>query len=623
MVHTIVKAKDVNLEDYPFISEADEKEGINPDISLTVGDLHGNALKLFWVLIKQNALKLNPIDGRSSKELYERFVAIYKTPVDQLTKEDLAEFKRILDGATINRLAMLRIIGDELADRGENDYFTLKILKRLGNAGVRTEILLSNHSAEFLDNHHKGSLEHPQDLLGESNGKSMHNLGKLIERGLVSSKEVTSIVKENYLPSLKAVSYSIDKTVEPPRLTLYTHEPVGIETIRSLAKMYGVSYDDSTIDTMCRTIDKINEKVYRDLYKHSVHDHHRKYLSEWDSGLGRIAIPHDQPLLRLMWNRGDTDQNYHDRDVHQGLEQSPYGIELPAQQNGYQLALMHGHDGPSKKIFTNDKEITDEASYLPNMYNTDNDLGKRELRGDFHMVVSNDTPAPLMLQQLPLPAQMHTILHRIEETLKNEIPKRTERQWHKQFVDHELERYAHMDRQNHNGYKLNYTQPLIHFMSIYNVPYIKGENVVDYSMRVAEANRGYATRVEEFKKESLHQDQAAFYSKNHDLAKEALKDIKQLIETSDWEVGRWGSRSKIEVNGEMKPIPNHLHAIYKKCIEAENGGNPAQLTQDIHDIAAKALEPKSKLFARFRERYQSTLDVYTVIEQDTRNLLKP
>ncbi|WP_131751011.1 hypothetical protein [Legionella erythra] len=92
------------------------------------------------------------------------------------------------------------------------------------------EILLSNHSAKFLDNHHKGSLEHPEDLLGKSNGQSMDNLGKLIERGLVSSQEVTGIVKENYLPSLKAVSYSIDKRVEPPRLTLYTHAPVGTMT---------------------------------------------------------------------------------------------------------------------------------------------------------------------------------------------------------------------------------------------------------------------------------------------------------------------------------------------------------------------------------------------------------
>lgn len=190
-------------------------------------------------------------------------------------------------------------------------------------------------------------------------------------------------------------------------------------------------------------------------------------------------------------------------------------------------------------------------------------------------------------------------------------------------MKHELARYAHMDRHNHNGYIPDYTQPLIHFMSIYNVPYTKGEDVVDYSLRVAQGNRGYAIRVDEFKKESLHQEQSDFYSKSHNLAKEALNDIKQLIETSDWQVGRWGSRSKIEVNGKMKPVPNHLHAIYKKCLEAENGGNPAQLTQDIHDIAAKALEPKSRLFERFRERYQSTLDVYTVIERDTRNLLKP
>ncbi|MDX1837201.1 hypothetical protein DIZ81_06895 [Legionella taurinensis] len=615
MTHTVVKEKDVNLEEYPFSSEADEKERIKEDISLTIGDLHGNSLKLFWILVKQNALKLNPIDGRTPKQLYERFVAIYKTPADQLTKADLEEFNRILDGASLNRLAMLRLIGDELADRGQNDYFTLKILKRLGDAGVRTEILLSNHSAEFLDNHHRGSLKKPEDLLGDENARSMHNLGTLLERGLVDSEEITSIVKDHYLPALKAISYSIDNTVQPPRLTLYTHAPVGIETIRSLADLYGIPYDDSSIDRLCRTIDQINERVHQDLSEHSVHDHHRGFLEEWTMGLGSIAIPHDLPLLRLMWNRGDVDKQMAEKP---GEQQSLYGIELPMQQNGYQLALVHGHDGPSKKIFSDDKEVTDETSYLPNMYNTDNDLGKRELTGDFHLVASKDTPAPLALRQVPV--QMHAVLYRLDEGLRTP-PVFTAREWHQRFIDAQLAEFARIDNnQGMSSAIARSKESLINFMSIYQVPYKKGEDIVDFSMRVAESNRGYASRIETFKSQSIQEDKTIA---SDNLARAALKDIKQFIETSDWQVGKWGSRTKIEVNGKMKPIPGHLYEIYKKCSEAENGGNPTQLMQSIHGIAEKALQPKFKLFESYRERYQSTMEVYKVIERDTRNLLKP
>jgi hypothetical protein len=48
---------------------------------ITIGDLHGNAMKLMFMLVKHG------IATNISKEDYNRLVEIYRTPTNNLTKE--------------------------------------------------------------------------------------------------------------------------------------------------------------------------------------------------------------------------------------------------------------------------------------------------------------------------------------------------------------------------------------------------------------------------------------------------------------------------------------------------------------------------------------------------------
>ncbi len=123
----------------------DEMHKADMNIGITIGDLHGNAIKLIFLLVKHG------IVTNMSNEDYNRLVEIYKTDVDSLTKEDLDEFNQIVQGMDINNKAMIRLIGDELGDRGLGDHYTLMVLNKLHQAKTPLEILYSNHGGAFID----------------------------------------------------------------------------------------------------------------------------------------------------------------------------------------------------------------------------------------------------------------------------------------------------------------------------------------------------------------------------------------------------------------------------------------------------------------------------------------
>lgn len=119
MTHALHKEeKEVNLLVYPTKnSDLILDEGYQ----LTLGDLHGNALKLLNTLIKHHVMDLD-------EKSYTDFADVYIKKTEDLMPDDMKKFNSILEKITFNPRAkdfFIRLIGDELADRGSNDYFTL------------------------------------------------------------------------------------------------------------------------------------------------------------------------------------------------------------------------------------------------------------------------------------------------------------------------------------------------------------------------------------------------------------------------------------------------------------------------------------------------------------------
>ena len=92
---------------------------------ISIGDLHGNALKLIWFLLKHNVI------GNISEQEYNRFVKLYEKDPKEVNKNDIQWFNLFIKKIKVNQGGTIRLLGDELADRGSNDYFTLKILEKL------------------------------------------------------------------------------------------------------------------------------------------------------------------------------------------------------------------------------------------------------------------------------------------------------------------------------------------------------------------------------------------------------------------------------------------------------------------------------------------------------------
>lgn len=345
---------------------------------VTIGDLHGNAMKLMFMLVKHG------IATNIDKADYNRLVTLYKTPTEDLTKEHLDEFNQILSKLEFNKDSLVRLIGDELADRGNNDYFTLKILQKLSEHNVPVEIIVSNHSIEFIEACEKQNDFHPP-MLRWGHASSMQKLQCLVEKGIVTREEIVAIANKNYKPTLRAISYSLSE--DKQEITIYSHAGIGLNTIKNLTQKLKVEYQDATASELAQTIDKVNAQFQKHVQNNTVNTlYTRDKMFEGYCGEADLS---DAPFEFIMWNR-----LYHH-------------INRPAVHSGYKVNFAHGHDS---SILTKN-----------NIYNLDNNLGKAEYmnKGTYTVLYSQEAAmAPVMKPvkiEQPTLQQQESIDHSLSE----------------------------------------------------------------------------------------------------------------------------------------------------------------------------------------------------------------
>ena len=109
--------KKINIDLYQYPTE---KAIRSANSQVTLGDLDGNFVKFLHQLV-----------GRYlwSSKSYLGLFDLYLEPT--LSKEQIEKFNLFLADVGLFNPVRLRLIGDELADRGVNDYFILKLLERL------------------------------------------------------------------------------------------------------------------------------------------------------------------------------------------------------------------------------------------------------------------------------------------------------------------------------------------------------------------------------------------------------------------------------------------------------------------------------------------------------------
>jgi hypothetical protein len=396
--NAFVTNEPTDLTEYPEINTDKSQQ-------LTIGDLHANALKFFHFLVKEGIFEV-------TKEDYEKVVKIYKMAdnnPEQLNKEIISDFNAILGRVKTHAESTVRIIGDELADRGANDYFILKILERLkkprfkDEKPVNLEILLSNHGIEFIKNSTYTS------KLGKEQARSLYNLGILKQENIVEQKEIDTIIADVYKPHLKLLSYTINDQAKPPTITIYTHAPVGLETLWALAEKFKINHTQSdTITNLSSIIDQINHAFSQKIagksqaeicqYQHYL----SALLSEGYAYFNGSPVPtkangKNLSVCRALWNRGDDDESI--------------------DPGGNHIHFVHGHDGAQNE------PPTQFPQFKGRVTNLDNTFGKypNDYTGQYQVLHSNEISTPTA--EMTASSKQHTLPEskpRIETSVHSE-----------------------------------------------------------------------------------------------------------------------------------------------------------------------------------------------------------
>lgn len=317
MTHSKIEKPNVDIYSCP-------KGEISNATQLSIGDLHANAMLLMYFLVSNGIVKI-------SDEKYGQLKNIYIK--DKLTKSDISEFDKIIDELEIGEKPLIRLIGDEICDRGQNDYFMFKIFNKLKKSDVKFEALLSNHGIEFLIPYEKKQELYAPNIGFMGQSRSLDNMRTLIQDGVITREEVDALISDSYLPNLKLISYSLHGN----NITIYSHAGIGLETIQSLAEKFkddGVVYKDDTVENLAKTIEAVNAVFAKHVKAGTVHTL-TVDIAKQDDFKG-------DPVTFLIWNR------------------SYRNLSRAKEHHGYNVYYVHGHDSgePSKdNIFNLDNAL--------------------------------------------------------------------------------------------------------------------------------------------------------------------------------------------------------------------------------------------------------------------------
>lgn len=328
MSHQYIAADLVDINICPALDVANQAMG---GVQITVGDLHGNAQKLLYILKRHGFIDITAED-------YAAFFNIYRK--NRLEKRDLQRFNDILNRIEVQpaaRQSFLRLIGDVLADRGMNDYFTLKILKKLRDQQIPFEMLIANHDAEFIASYEK-KLGFNSSKLGSQQAQSAYNLQELLTRKLITPEELHELVESTVKLALVTLSYSLNETQD--KITVYSHGVIGLNNMRHIAQALGVHYADDSAIVLAQTIEAINARFVEHVKNNTITDLLKLDQIDIEAINGLKPIDEEKfPFAHLIWNR------------------KPDGLERPQH-----IYFVHGHD------------IHDKT--MNNIFNLDNILGK-------------------------------------------------------------------------------------------------------------------------------------------------------------------------------------------------------------------------------------------------------
>lgn len=300
----------------PFIPET---------ATITTGDLHANSIKFLYFLIRHGLVSL-------PKESYDTLVELYRKPQETLTQDEFHQIPLLIEQMKMLRpLVLVRLIGDETADRGQCDYYVILILDKLHREHQPIEILASNHGLEFIfateayQPEMKGFFPR---YLSSKHCRSLINLNYfLTEKKWINPDLLFAMINRCY--PLQLLSYTFNETTN--NLAIFSHAAIDLHTIKLLAERLQAPIDMSNQKGLMTTINHINTLFYNDfasknkitqLINHQAFNH------------GYTQLKKDSSIEFTLWNR---DYDILQRDKASIRKQFPGLGEI-------NIDFYHGHD---------------------------------------------------------------------------------------------------------------------------------------------------------------------------------------------------------------------------------------------------------------------------------------
>jgi len=326
------------------------------DQDITLGDLHGNAMKLVYFLIQHGGMLLQK---KSDYLILFQSYQIFKNNVDdaerEVLKHAITQFEAILSHVTFRSGApFIRLIGDVLADRGYNDYLTLLVFRALKNNHIRYEIIFSNHDQVAL-----AMFDEDMDLTQafiSGQQMSLDNMRALFLLNIIDQAKTYELFDEVYRPYLRLTggTHQVDSE------TLYTHAPINRKVLEDLTSTFDVEYDDRSKQAFIKSMEATNAEASKEIQNKQLTGTYRTDYNCYGD---------DSSLYQLIWNR----------DPNKSME--PEGA--------FQILNVHGHVGPYFEMNANAINLDDNCfgkseEYQKGMYciYLDYDVSELRLLGD-------------------------------------------------------------------------------------------------------------------------------------------------------------------------------------------------------------------------------------------------
>lgn len=302
---------------------------------VTCADMHGNVLLFLHHLIENGIITLDLKDLEKAKNLYNKKwenAATNGTVTEEEGKRAMKDFAEILANIKPGRNKVgLRLLGDLVADRGNNDVMILQIIKRIEELEIPVEITISNHDIFLLAviNLSIDQWENKLDDtdLGQPMSIYIKGLKNLIDKKIVSKEEVEKLIEETYLPHLKLLSYAL---TNDDKIELFTHAAAQFNSIKDLAKQLNVTYKDKTAKELAETIDEINSSFQKLCCQNPKS---QLYQNMIDSALKQYVAT---PLGDLVWRYNDKSHYFMEGGPKDSVEET-----YPP----YVKYVVHGHCG--------------------------------------------------------------------------------------------------------------------------------------------------------------------------------------------------------------------------------------------------------------------------------------